>query len=89
MHFTVYFIRSIYPVLSKDSFEQKIVFDHQSLSYLLLNDFSGTTGRIGLVTGDAAALKHVYRFMTEKTFEFPVPKDMAIQNGDRHKQVNT
>ncbi len=48
---------------------------------------SGTTERIGLVTGDAAALKHVYRFMTEKTFEFPVPKDMAIQNGDRHKQV--
>lgn len=27
--------------------------------------------------------------MTEKTFEFPVPKDMAIQNGDRHKQVRS
>jgi len=49
--------------------------------------YPGTTERIGLVTGDAAALKHVYRFMTEKTFEFPVPKDMAIQNGDRHKQA--
>ena len=47
----------------------------------------GTTERIGLVTGDAQALKHVFQFMTEKTYEFPVPKDMAIINGDRHKQV--
>ena len=47
----------------------------------------GTTERIGLVTGDAVALKHVFQFMTEKTYEFPVPKDMAIINGDRHKQV--
>ena len=47
----------------------------------------GTTERIGLVTGDAPALKHVFQFMTEKTYEFPVPKDMAIINGDRHKQV--
>ena len=39
------------------------------------------------MTGDAAALKQVFQFMTEKTFEFPVPKDMAIINGDRHKQV--
>ena len=44
--------------------------------------------RIGLVTGDATALKHVFQFMTEKTYEFPVPKDMAIINGDRHKQVS-
>ena len=35
------------------------------------------------------ALKHVFQFMTEKTYEFPVPKDMAIINGDRHKQVIT
>lgn len=49
--------------------------------------YPGTTERIGLVTGDAAALKHVFQFMTEKTYEFPVPKDMAIINGDRHKQV--
>ena len=48
---------------------------------------SGTTERIGLVTGDAPALKQVFQFMTEKTYEFPVPKDMAIINGDRHKQV--
>lgn len=49
--------------------------------------YPGTTERIGLVTGDAQALKHVFQFMTEKTYEFPVPKDMAIINGDRHKQV--
>jgi RNA-binding protein Nova len=49
--------------------------------------YPGTTERIGLVTGDAMALKHVFQFMTEKTYEFPVPKDMAIINGDRHKQV--
>lgn len=41
-----------------------------------------------MVTGDAPALKQVFQFMTEKTYEFPVPKDMAIINGDRHKQVN-
>lgn len=49
--------------------------------------YPGTTERIGLVTGDAPALKQVFQFMTEKTYEFPVPKDMAIINGDRHKQV--
>lgn len=49
--------------------------------------YPGTTERIALIQGKYEGLATVMKFIVDKVFEFPIPKDMVMQNAERAKQV--
>ena len=51
--------------------------------------YPGTTERIALIQGKYDGVLLVLRFIIDKVYEFPIPKDMVMQNAERAKQVKT
>lgn len=51
--------------------------------------YPGTTERIALIQGKYEGVRIVLHFIIDKIYEFPIPKDMVMQNAERAKQVKT
>ena len=51
--------------------------------------YPGTTERIALIQGKYEGVLLVLKFIIDKVYEFPIPKDMVMQNAERAKQVKT